>query len=191
MSYLTLKALHLVGAVSWFAGLFYMPRLLIYDVEADERPEEERRVLQPQLRLMGRRLWNGITTPAMIFTLVFGLWLALTSSHWGTLWLNVKLGALGGLVAYHHVMGRLRKQILAGTCRWSSTHLRLWNELATIFLLVIVFLAVLKNAAFHWTVPVGIVGTIGGLTAGVMIYKRVRQRRAKEAPAPEGEPSSA
>ncbi|MEL6547607.1 MAG: CopD family protein [Myxococcota bacterium] len=182
VSYLTLKALHLIGAFSWFAGLFYMPRLLIYDVEAQERPGPERDVLQPQLRLMGRRLWNGIATPAMIFTLVFGLWLALTSSHWGSLWLNVKLGFLVLLVAYHHQMGRLRKQILAGTIRWSSTHLRLWNELATIFLLSIVFLAVLKNGAFHWSVPVGIIGTLGALTAGVMAYKRFRLRTTNASP---------
>ncbi len=185
MSYLTLKALHLVGAVSWFAGLFYLPRLLIYDVEANDRPEAERRVLQPQFRLMGHRLWYGITTPAMIFTLVFGFWLALSSSHWGTLWLNVKLGALAGLVAYHYVMGRLRKQVLTGDCRWRSIHLRLWNEVATVFLLVIIFLAVMKNLAFHWTVLAAIVGTIVGLAAAVAIYKQLRQRRAKDISATE------
>lgn len=193
MSYLTVKALHLVGVVAWFAGLFYMPRLLIYDVEANDRPDHERRVLQPQFRLMGRRLWYGITWPAMLFTLVFGLWTVTLYDQWSRPWVHVKLALVALLVVYHLVMGRIRTQLVAGTCRWSSTQLRLWNELATLHLIVTVFVASLKESAFHWTIPVGILGVIGGLTAGVMIYKRVRLRSStRESTAePEAEGSSA
>ncbi len=192
MSYLTVKALHLIGVVAWFAGLFYMPRLLIYDVEANDRPEPERRVLQPQFRLMGRRLWYGITWPAMLFTLVFGLWTVTLYSQWDRPWVHVKLTLVALLVVYHLVMGRVRKQLVEGTCRWTSTQLRLWNELATLHLIITVFVASLKESAFHWSVPVGIGGVIGGLTAGVMIYKRVRLRGARDASAePKAEGSSA
>lgn len=161
-----------------------MPRLLIYDVEAEGRPEAERRVLQGQLRLMGRRLWFGITWPAMVLTLVFGLYLAVLYGQWGRPWLHVKLALVGLLVAYHLQMGRLRSQVAAGACRWSSTHLRLWNELATALLVITVLVASRKETAFQASLWIGVAAVIGALGAGVMIYRRLRLRaeaRAGEA----------
>ncbi|MEM6531310.1 MAG: CopD family protein [Myxococcota bacterium] len=176
MSYLTVKALHLVGVVAWFAGLFYMPRPLIYHVEAGERPEPEKTIIQEHMRMQARRLWFGITWPAMLFTLVFGLWTVTLYNQWSRPWVHVKLTLVALLVVYHLVTGWLHKRVMAGTNTWSSTHLRLWNEIATVHLILTVMVASLKEFAFHWTVPVGIIGTIGGLTAGVMIYKRIRMR---------------
>src|SRR5687768_10491097 len=69
MAYLWLKAFHIIGVVAWFAGLFYLVRLFVYHVEAAERPEPERAVLQPQFALMERRLYRIITRPAMVLTL--------------------------------------------------------------------------------------------------------------------------
>lgn len=170
--------------ISWYAGLFYMPRLLIYSVEASERPESERRVLQDQLAVMARRLWFGITWPAMILTLGFGLYLAVLYGQWSRPWLHLKLGLIALLVGYHLVMGRLRKQVAEGSCRWTSTQLRLWNEVATVHMVVTVLVASRKETVFAWSLWAGILATIGVLAAAVLIYKRFRLRSEAEGATP-------
>jgi protoporphyrinogen IX oxidase len=149
MAYLFCKALHVVGFVSWFAGLFYIVRLFIYHVEAGARPEPERRVLHEQFTIMERRLWLAITVPAMVLTLGFGgglAWYYLSAvSLRAAPWLAVKLLLVAVLLVYHHVCGRIRKQLAEGRCRWTSPRLRLWNELATLLLVAIVMLAVFKT----------------------------------------------
>jgi putative membrane protein len=172
------KALHVIGFVSWFAGLFYIARLYIYDVEADLREPAERRVLQEQLRMMQRRLWYGITWPAMILTFVFGWWMLaprlLGSMPWET-WLLIKLGLVTGLFGYHLMCGRIRKQLVAGTCRWSSQGLRVWNEVATLFLVAIVFDAVLKTLGnVLWGVA-GLVLFAIALMIAIRVYRRIRE----------------
>ena len=127
--YLFAKALHVVGFVSWFAGLFYIVRLFIYHVEAAARPEPERSLLHAQFTLMERRLWLAITVPAMVITVVFGGCLAYTylsavAPGDGAAWLLVKLGLVAVLLAYHLLCGRIRKQLAAGTCTWTSPQLR-------------------------------------------------------------------
>ena len=172
------KALHVIGFVSWFAGLFYIARLYIYDVEADLREPEARRVLQEQLRVMQRRLWYGITWPAMILTFVFGWWMLaprlLGSMPWES-WLLIKLGLVAGLFGYHLMCGRIRKQLVAGTCRWSSQGLRMWNEVATLFLVAIVFDAVLKTLGnVLWGVA-GLVLFAIALMIAIRVYRRIRE----------------
>ena len=184
MEYLTVKALHFVGVISWYAGLFYMPRLLVYDVEANERPPDERDVLQRQLRIMARRLWYGITTPAMVLTVGFGLYLATLYGQWGRPWLHVKLALIALLLLYHVQMGRLRAQVEAGTCRWSSTRLRLWNEVATAHMLLTVLVATRKETAFEAGLWLGILAFLGALTAGVFAYRWVRLRAEAGSPDP-------
>src|SRR5690606_34717573 len=93
MAFEYLKALHIIFVVTWFAGLFYIVRLFIYQVEALEKPEPERGILGKQLNLMARRLWWGITWPSAILTLVFGIWVL--SQRWGYLemgFMHAKLG---------------------------------------------------------------------------------------------------
>ena len=175
------KALHVIGFVSWFAGLFYISRLYIYDLEAETRDAAARAVLQDQLRLMQRRLWYGITWPAMILTFVFGGWMLvprmLGSMPWET-WLLIKLGLVAGLFGYHLLSGRIRKQLVAGTCRWSSQGLRVWNEVATLFLVAIVFDAVLKTMGnILWGVA-GLVVFAVALMIAIRVYRRMRERRA-------------
>jgi putative membrane protein len=137
---LWLKALHLIFVVAWFAGLFYMFRLLVYQVENREKPE-----VLAVLRHMAERLYHVITTPAMIATLVFGLgMLVLNPAYLVSGWLLAKLVGVAGLVAYHLYVGRVRKRFAVGDYYLTSRQCRLRNEIPTGFLVVIVLLAVLR-----------------------------------------------
>ena len=150
MSITIIKALHIIGLVSWFAGLFYIVRLYIYYVEANQRPDLERKILQDQFAIMQRRLMNGITTPAMIFTTLFGVWLGFEKGIWSNLksfpYMHIKLTFLVGLFAYHFHCMKIRKNLLNGELqKYNSQFLRLYNEVATILLVVIVFTVVIKD----------------------------------------------
>lgn len=150
MSLMTIKALHLIGVVSWFAGLFYIVRLYIYHVEAQDKPEAERKILQDQFIIMERRLLNGITTPAMIFSTVFGVYLGMKMQIWNHFgafpYFHLKATFLVLLFAYHYHIIRIRHRLAAGeVSRYSSKFLRMYNEVATILLVVIVFAVVIKD----------------------------------------------
>jgi putative membrane protein len=171
-----IKALHIIFVVAWFAGLFYMPRLLIYNTEAGEKPEAARAVLREQFGSMIKRLWYAITWPAAVLTLVLGV------TEWTLLgvlptWLLIKLFFVAGLYGYHLTLHRLIRQQLKGVFAWSSQQLRIWNEVATIFLVAIVMLAVVKNGmSLVWGVG-GLVLFIIVLMSAVRIYKMVRTRK--------------
>ena len=140
MLLLWLKALHLIFAVAWFAGLFYMFRLLVYQVENQKRPEVLE-VLYP----MAERLYRIISTPAMLATVVFGLaMLAVNLAYLSQAWLLAKLVLIGGLIVYHLYVGRVRKRFAAGDFYLTSTQCRIRNEIPTFFLVGIVLLAVLR-----------------------------------------------
>jgi protoporphyrinogen IX oxidase len=153
-SYFWAKALHLVSIVSWFAGLFYIGRLFIYHAEAQTKPEPERGILTTQFALMERRLWRAITTPAMIGTVAFGLWL-LYAAPWPILnqpWFHAKLSLLVLLFGYHGYCGRVRRNLAKADTNTSQKvptvkFLRFWNEAATVLLFCIVFTAVFKRAS--------------------------------------------
>ena len=72
MNYLVVKSLHIISVVTWFAGLFYMPRLFVYFAEAETKSEVEKTILQNQFKIMQKRLWYGITWPSSIVVLIFG-----------------------------------------------------------------------------------------------------------------------
>jgi protoporphyrinogen IX oxidase len=170
-----IKALHIIFVVTWFAGLFYMPRLLIYYAEAQEKPEPERSILQSQLKIMQRRLWYGITWPSAILTLMLG------GSTWylfGGLpgWLQWKLLFVLGLYGYHFYCHRLFRQQQQDRITWSPTRLRIWNEVATIFLFAIVFLVVLKNTLSMAYGLIGLAVLIVGLLVAIRLYKRLREK---------------
>ena len=167
--YLYLKAVHIIFVVSWMAGLFYVVRLFIYHTEAKERPEAEQKILFPQFEMMQRKLFNIITTPAMLLTLIAGIWMVCISPGWLQQgWLHVKLGFVFGLVVYHFICQNMMKQMRKGVFKFTSTQLRIWNEVATILLFAIVFLAVLKNAV-NW-----IYGVIGLLVFSLVIMSAVK-----------------
>jgi putative membrane protein len=146
MAYFWFKAFHIIGVVVWFAGLFYLVRLFIYHVEANEQPEPAQTILKNQYLLMEKRLYNIITTPGMIVTVAMAIGLLTTEP--GVLhdrWMHLKLGLVALLLAYHFYCGRVMRQLEAGTCGWGSKQLRALNEAPTLLLVTIVMLAVFKN----------------------------------------------
>lgn len=138
-----LKAWHLIGMVTWFAGLFYLPRLFVYHAMSDDQASIDR------FKIMERKLYYGITTPGAIFTLVFGLWMLYDYAWaaWGSqLWLHVKLLLIVLLVGYHLYCGVLLKAFQQDRNTRSHVWYRWFNEIPVIALIGIVLLAVLKPA---------------------------------------------
>lgn len=174
MAFFYSKALHIIFVVTWFAGLFYMPRLFIYATEAAEKPEPGRSVLQQQLFLMQRRLWFGITWPSAIITLLLGLntWYQYGSTP---TWLIYKLMLVAGLYGYHLLCHALFRQQQRGELRYTSNQLRVWNEVATLFLFSIVFLVVLKDALNMLWGMLALLALAALLMIAIRIYRRMRK----------------
>jgi len=172
-----IKALHVIFIVTWFSGMFYIVRLFIYNTEANEKPEPEKTILQQQFSIMIKRLWLGITVPSACLTLIFGPWMWLGLYH-GSMdsWLGIKLCFVIGLYAYHLSLYKLYKQQSKGVFRYSSNQLRIWNEVATIFLIAIVMLAVVKQGISLLYGLCGLLLIIVLLMSAIKIYKRVRQK---------------
>jgi putative membrane protein len=172
------KSLHVIFMVSWFSALFYMPRLLIYHVEAQDKEQQERDILSAQFKIMQKRLWYAISWPAMILTWIFGLWITwYRPDLYGQAWFILKLCFAIGLTLYHLKTHQLFQQHQRDVLKWTSFRLRLWNEVATIFLFVIVFLVIPKsNDTWVWITLSAIVLGIA-LFAAVSIY---RKNRAQE-----------
>lgn len=176
--YLYVKALHIILIVTWFAGMFYMPRLFIYNTEAAEKSQSEKEILQMQFAVMMKRLWLGITWPSAILTLILGLWV------WyllGSLpqWLMIKLCFVAGLYVYHFTLNVIYRQQMRGVFKYSSQQLRIWNEVATIFLVAVVMLAVVKqNISVVWGI-VGLIAFVVLLMSAIKIYKLIRSRNGQ------------
>jgi protoporphyrinogen IX oxidase len=173
--YFYLKAIHIIFVVTWFAALFYMPRLFVYDIEARQKSELERDILLKQFRIMQKRLWFGIAWPSMIITLVLGTWLALDLSlDFQVEWLTWKIGLVALLVAYHIANHAIMNQLAKNDVRFTSQGMRMWNEIATIFLFGIVFLVVFKNTISLLYGIAGLLGLIVILTFAISLYRRLR-----------------
>ena len=177
MDLLTVKALHIIFVVSWFAGLFYMVRLFIYHVEAQAKSDVEKEILSNQFIIMEKKLWWIITTPAMVLTVVFGTWMVLINpSYLYAPWFQIKLVFVVLLLIYHFLCQNIMVKFKQNIFRWKSTQLRLWNELATLFLVAIVFLVVLKST-FNWIGgTLGFFGVAIGLMIAIQIYKKMRTK---------------
>lgn len=174
--YLYLKALHIIFIVNWFAGLFYMPRLFIYTTEAHEREEPARSILIEQNQIMQQRLWYIITWPSAVITLVLGTWLLISSGLLTQPWMHIKLLFVAGLYAYHLACHRIYRQQQRQLFKYTSKQLRIWNEVATIFLFAIVFLVVVKtNLSFLWGIA-GMIALAVLLMAGIKLYALLRAR---------------
>lgn len=175
MLYLYIKSIHIIFVVCWMAGLFYIVRLFIYHIEAKDRSVEEQRILYPQFELMESRLWNIITTPAMVLSVLAGLLMLYLNPYLlHTNWMWVKIAFVIGLLIYHFVCQRVMLRLRKSTLTWTSTHLRVWNEVATILLVAIVFVVVLKSA-LNWIYGlVGLFVFIAVIMAAVKIYKYYR-----------------
>ena len=168
------KALHIIFIVTWFSGLFYIVRLFIYNTEAGQKPEPEKSILQKQFAIMIKRLWLGITWPSAILTLIFGIWMWVMYGNMPQ-WLLLKLLFVAGLYGYHLSLQHLYSDQMKGIFRYSSQQLRIWNEVATIFLLAIVMLVVVKQGmSLVWGLT-GLVVFIILLMSAIKIYKSVRK----------------
>lgn len=174
MTYFYVKALHIIFVVTWFAGLFYVVRLFIYNREAQDKPEAERAILQPQFTIMIKRLWFGITWPSCILTIIFGGWLLFYNYPFQP-WLWIKLGFILGLLLYHLSLHAIYKQQSRNVFKYNSQHLRIWNEVATIFLVAIVMLVVVRTGLGLLWGMVGLFGFVIMLMTAIKIYKRLRR----------------
>jgi protoporphyrinogen IX oxidase len=177
MAYSWFKAFHIIGIVVWFAGLFYLVRLFIYHVEADQEPEPARTILKNQYQIMELRLYRIITTPGMIVTVAMAI--GLLSTEPDVLkqpWLHFKLLFVAILLGYHHYCGRLMKKLAKDECRWTGQQLRALNEAPTVMLVVIVLLAVFKNNLPTDITAWGIFGLIIFMAVTIQLYAKKRKR---------------
>lgn len=180
MDYNYVKALHIIFIVTWFSGMFYIVRLFIYQVEANSKPEPAREILTQQFAIMIKRLWFGITWPSAVLTLIFGpwMWYKYNGMHHPDPWLAIKLCFVVGLYAYHLSLHSIYKQLARGQYKYSSTQLRVWNEVATIFLVAIVMLATVKNGMSLVYGLGGLVGLVIVLMSAIKIYKNLRAKKS-------------
>ena len=172
--YFYIKALHIIFIVTWFSGMFYIVRLFIYLREAQDKPEVEKQILSAQFSIMIKRLWLGITWPSAILTIIFGGWMGYL---YGSIpqWLGIKLGFVSALYAYQFSLQRIYTDQLKGIFTLTSQQLRLWNEVATIFLIAIVMLVSVKQSmSLVWGL-VGLITFILLITSGIKIYKILRK----------------
>ena len=139
MPFLWIKALHIVSVVCWFAGLFYLPRLFVYHAQSQDSISQERFVI------MERKLYRGIMLPAMIASLVFGIWLlSLTPGFLSQGWMHAKLTLVVLLIGYHHMCGAQLKRFARGENKRSHVFYRWFNEAPVLVLLAVVILVVVK-----------------------------------------------
>ncbi len=180
---LYIKALHIIFVITWFAGLFYIVRLFIYHVEALEKEEPERSILTAQYQIMEGRLWNIITQPSAVLTFFLAFYLM---HLYGWLdpkvlknlgFMHLKLSLVALLYVYHFYCGYILKKLKTNSFTWSSTKLRMWNEVATLLLFGIVFLIVLKNTQ-GWLY--GLAGLIAFGVVMMLIVKWYKRYRIKK-----------
>jgi putative membrane protein len=182
MEYDYLKSLHLIFVITWFAGLFYIVRLFVYQIEAAAKPSPEKEILQKQYKIMTYRLWYIITWPSAVLASFFAFWMLFFTDlghAWILMpWMHVKLCFVFLLYLYHLKCHRIYLQLQKDEIKYTSNFMRLWNEGATIILFSIVFLVVLKNAV-NWIYGViGIILLSILLTLGFKMYKRIRERKS-------------
>jgi len=172
-------ALHIIFVVTWFAGLFYIVRLFVYHTEAEKKPEPEKSILQNQYKIMEKRLWYGIAWPSMIGVYLFGSWGVVENFTYylSSPWFILKLCFVFGLTLYHiqcHVMFiQYKKDII----KYSAWKMRLWNEVATIFLVAIIFIVELKDLFSYIWGLLGLILFTATIYLAIKIYKKGREEK--------------
>ena len=172
-----IKALHLIFVITWFAGLFYIPRLFIYQIEASQKPSPDKEILGNQFKLMAKRLWFIITWPSAVLATLFAIWLLILMPGWlEQPWMHVKLVFVLLLIAYHLKCHHIYKQLQKDIIKWSSGKMRMWNEGSTIILFSVIFLVIVRDAV-NWVYGViGILFLAISLMMGIKLYKRIREK---------------
>ncbi len=172
-----IKSLHLIFVVTWFAGLFYIPRLFVYQIEAHAKQEPEKSILLNQLKIMTTRLWYIITWPSAILATAFAIWLLILNPYWlKASWMHVKLGFVVLLIIYQIKTQLIYSELKNDVVKWTSNAMRIYNEGATLILFAVVFLVILKSA-INW-----VYGLVGLLVFAIIlmllfkIYKRIREK---------------
>ncbi len=172
-----IKSLHLIFVVTWFAGLFYEPRLFIYHIEASKKNSPAKEILEKQLKIMSRRLWYIITWPSAILATLFAIWLLVLMPEWlYQSWMLIKIVFILLLFAYHLKTHQMFLELQRDEIRYTSNFMRIWNEGATLFLFAIVFLAIVKSAIHMIFMVLGTLGLIVFLILAIKIYKRLREK---------------
>lgn len=172
--YLFFKALHIIGFVSWFAGIFYLVRLFVYHREAWDMAEPKGSILRRQYHLMEKRLYGIIQTPAMAITIIGGIGMLIVNSSWlYSGWMHLKLALVLALMVYHFFCAVYIKRLEHEKTKWNSFAFRLFNELPTLLLIAIVMLAVWKNLNGLW------LGGIILLVLGLLFFAAARLYKAK------------
>ncbi|PZW44066.1 putative membrane protein [Mesonia algae] len=172
-----IKSLHLIFVITWFAGLFYIPRLFIYHIEAQDKDSTEREILSNQFKIMTKRLWFIITWPSAILATLFAIILLILQPVWLQQdWMHVKLAFVLLLFVYHFKCHQIFRQLQRNVFKWSSNQMRLFNEGSTLILFSVVFLVILKNS-LNWIFGVAGIFVLGILLMlGIKIYKRIRNK---------------
>lgn len=180
MDFLVIKSLHIIFVVTWFAGLFYMFRLFVYHAEAARKIEPARSILMDQYRIMEKRLWYAITWPSCILTLTFGTWMVIINPLYLSYpWMHIKLFFVVLLIVYQFYGQGVLKRIQTDPMRYTSIRMRLLNEVPTVILIAIVFLAVSKHT-LHWLWgTLGILGIAGVLSFFILRYKKSREKNGE------------
>lgn len=174
MTYLYIKALHIIFVVTWFSGMFYLVRLFIYNCEANDKSDPEKSILQKQFGIMISRLYWAITLPSAILSLIFGailLYYFLPFATW--LWLKLFFAFL--LFGYQYSLHIIYKQQNVGIFRYNSQQLRIWNEVPTIILVAVVMLVVVKQGISLVYGLAGLIALIIVIMVAIKIYKNMRQ----------------
>lgn len=138
---LWVKAFHIVAVVSWFAGLFYLPRLFVYHTMTEDEAGRER------FKVMERKLYRGITTPAATVAITLGLWMLIENwAYYGTqAWMHIKLSLVMVLIVYHLICGKIMRDFQQDKNTRSHVFYRWFNEFPVFLLIAIVLLVVLKQ----------------------------------------------
>jgi protoporphyrinogen IX oxidase len=138
--YLLFKSLHLIAVISWMAGLLYLPRIFVYHSEANHESQKD------ILKIMGKKLYNYIMMPAMLLSWLFGVGLihSLGFTIFLELWMQIKIIAVLILTHYHFTLGKYLRNFATDNNRKSSKFFRIYNEIPTIILIVVIFVVIFK-----------------------------------------------
>jgi len=163
--------------VCWFAGLFYVVRLFIYHKEAQTKEKSIKEILQPQYTLMSKRLLGIITWPSAFLTTFFGVSMLIENpSYLQQNWMHIKLSFILLLWLYTYSCQIILNQMKNSQIRTTEIKLRIWNEVATLIMFAIIFMAVLKNSISWIYATFSLVGLAVFLMISIKLYKRYKTK---------------
>jgi putative membrane protein len=180
MHYLTLKALHIIFIVSWFAGLFFLGRILVYHREALEKDESEKKILLPLFESAAKRVWYIITLPSLLITIGLGLTLMMQIGAFREGWFHFKFLFVALFIAYNIYLEKIRRAFARGELKLSSIRLRLLNEVPFLFLVAITFTVFSKS--FFSGLWAGLVVVGFAVSVTTIMYFIRRLKRSEKSP---------